>query len=932
MPDPRPPEPTPEDARTWMRGPAARAAWVLALGAAYAIVARVAEAWARASAWDFRAHAADPLDGTWRLALGWLAAQGDWSYLDFPYPRGPGWQAVAGLAYTLSGGDPGWTHALTALLFELLAMAALLWVVLRRVRAPWPRTGAGLVAVALSSVVGAGTLRAALPLLVADALVPREDHPERPSQPWRAPAAAAGWTVAGLLLGFDRLYAAGLAALAVTAAAAVLAARGGAAITPPLARLGRYLACLAAALAALSVVAAAAGASPLEIVVAQRRLAVDYAAAMVTEWEAPVPPWIAGAFAIGGAVYVLARRGPSAEALLVAGALPGLLFGMVRADEEHLVVAALPVAIALLVAALRPADPSRAGHARRGLAVALAALAIGGWVLARPRTVAFDPDGIARLLAGEGPDRDYRSDAQAAVAWARSHRREGCLGASADVSVIHAMADARGPTELPMRWTHARREALATAIAEADCPRFLYSAYTFVWPGNNWVLGPDFVEVARRYEPAERVAPSLLGLRRRAQLREVERRAITEAPRGATIGVPGSFSIELGEAIGGTDVLELPLRVDVSGWRQALGGAPAIEWRFERAGEPVGEWRPVMGLVYGEPSTVQLAPDPDAAEWRWIGGRSPSRTRSADALVLRARARGWTSPAEVRVEVGPIARLRLADEDPAPGSGCRPHEELRTAMRGGAAWGRYASPRVTEGGVELEPNDLEDHVAELWLAARPCADSCVTVEAMVDASESESDGVEVALELFDPPGRHTLEYLRVPAGRARHRLERRLDVSPGRDVLVGLSVRPWESWGADRLRLLAARVGPCVELSPLAPGRVRVSRGEAVTRGEDLALGAGGATLGFPMATREPTCLALAVRADRPGEGELRVWLREGDEAPYVHRLALEPVLTVVDPFPITGAEGGNGELTIDVALAEGIGGALLRPRLERCP
>ncbi|MFK7987180.1 MAG: hypothetical protein AB8I08_14245 [Sandaracinaceae bacterium] len=903
---------------------------MFAITVAYLVLVAAVGAWVHGESWDFRAHARDPLDGTWRLELAWLAGRGAWSGVDFHYPRGPLWQLVGGVAHALCNGDAGWTHALYDLLFQLCTLALLGAFVRRRV----PRAPASWVVFTVlgvfSTAVGTATLRALLPLMAIDAAVRANEDG------WRGPARVAAWMAVGMLVSFDRLVAMTLSVLAVLGAGLLVAVLQRTA-KAWMASQVRLVGALVVASVVLALGFALAGGSLVRECLTQLRIAGDYAGRMAMGWSAPVSGWAVAAFVVcvGGLAAVRRRDAfdaPDSSFPYLMGALPAVAFGVIRADAEHLVLATLPLVAVLLVLSVGAFEGE--SRVRRAAAAVLFLVAAGSIAVSRPDALAGNPRvfwAAAAVAAGEQrPNPDWRSDDAAAVAYARSVRRPGeCVAASADLTLVHPMADVRGPTELSIRWSSAWKEELADAIAERDCPHFVYSLLTYEWPGTNWILGPDFVEVARRYELDRQVGASVLGMRRRVRPRRIERARLTAERRTWSAEVPGQIRVPLGGVIQGTDIVELPLRVTLDGWRMRVGGAPVVEWRFERDGEPVAGWVPMPDVAFNRWGTVQLSPDPAATEWLWMGGREPSRHRRADTLALRLRPRGVSTPHTVEVSVRPIDRLRIPIEA-RPERSCDGRVDLLSMLQNGQAYGRYFAPDVRADRFSFEPNRPNDYEAEVSFPVTPCADSCLRLSASVEAPASASDGIELGVHVFEPPRRTDVYYEVIRPGGEPQEISLPLEDFAGRPVLLQLRSLPWRQWGEDAARIIRPRIQPCaLEVMLTEVERLEVPRGSLTRVGRDLALSAGGARVEATVPGFSHLCLGFGTAAQSPVR--IAVHAEDGAAEPYVHRITLPPGEASLDPFPLSDVQGRDVVVVLDVHLADHAEGRLVEPRLERC-
>ena len=175
---------------------AANAVFLVVL--AYFLATAVGGAVVQGALWDLRLFQLDAVDATWRLELAWRAWRGDWSGVDFQYPRGPLWQLYGLVAMhigrDLLGDGVGWPLALIDAGFQITTLLALTWVAKSRVPSPLPRLAVFLAFCLLSRVVGAATLRGFFPLLVVLIYAPPSLGRQEEGPLWRAPLRAAAMT------------------------------------------------------------------------------------------------------------------------------------------------------------------------------------------------------------------------------------------------------------------------------------------------------------------------------------------------------------------------------------------------------------------------------------------------------------------------------------------------------------------------------------------------------------------------------------------------------------------------------------------------------------------------------------------------------------------------------------------------------------------
>ncbi len=836
--------------------------WIFAGLFAVLVLHAAASAYVLAALFDMRSFQNGWYDHAWQLELAWQARQGDWSGRDFHYPRGPLWQAVAWLA------SAPWRDALVAsdtlaglaFAFRLASLCAVAWIAWRRVEGPWLRVAALVALATLSFGAGVPTFRAMLSALVILAYVP----PEARAPTFRDALPAALLCGIALLLSFDR-FAIALLGVALAAGAEWLArtVRRESPRVAPL-RAVRFAAVLGVVLAVIGLGAVLAGADLLEYVLGQRQLAAGYASGMRTPWYVGVPPanvlalFLAGAATAGAA---LALRQPPHVAAWIAGATPSALFGLVTSDPGHVFMALLPLLSVLVVLA---ASARVSSGVRSGAAV-LAAVAMLGWFGTYPDALSvrlYDFREAWSVLRGhKGPDREFHSDHARAIGWARdlvARERPRCIAAWPSLSIVHALADVPGPTELAIRWNDEMQRELARRIEREDCPVYLHHVLSFDDIGGAWFLGPDFVVLAERYAFERRIGVDLVSMRRRPEPR---RAPVVPLPaRDLELGVvlPGEVVVPLGAEVPGESVVRLDYELDVSPLRAQLGGLPFGEWRFEHRGRPVGEWRTLHHLRAGAGS-LYLAPDPEALEWRWMAGTRIDREVVADALRIRLVPRGALSPAAARLTVRSIERIDPPGDPPAPpASWCEPAIDLLERVHQGRVFARNVAPRPSLVHFHLDPLPPGAGLAEVHFPVRPCDEACFFASLGVDAPPSESDGVVFEVHLIHGADRPLLREIEVlPGGEVP--IEIPIHLWPGRPQLLRIGTRPRASEASDYAFVSAPRVAPCSARAWLAE-----DEGDVVVPAE-------GATLRRSFHVIPSTCFAAGAESTPPARMSVRV-------------------------------------------------------------
>ena len=929
-----------------MGAPTRRAAGVFVALAVVIVVHALCASYVFAALWDWRVFQTAWYDHAWHLELAWLARIGEWSGRDFHYPRGPLWQLVAWVA------SQPWREDLVAsdtlagisLTFRLGAVAIVTWIAWRRVESPWWRPVALFALASLSFGAGVPTFRALLSLLIILVYVPPTDAPDE--RPWRRAFAAAGLTAVALLLSFDRFGIAMLSLGAATAGELLHRRRSAESLRPALARALRYGAAIALVLAFLAVLGAAFDFDPITYVVEQRRLATGYASGMRTPWYVGVPPAnIAGLFVAGIGVIALAVwRGASRAAVSwMTGALPCALFGVITSDEGHIYMAILPFASVLVLLVGSPRFDSVA-RAAVGLVGGITLL---GWFGTYPNTFTLQPgvfvDAWAVAHGDKLPDRAYESDHSRAVSWARTvvaREHPECLAFWPSLTMVHAMAQVPGPTRLALRWNDDQQRELAASIREHPCSHYLYDVLSFDDVGGAWFLGPDFLAIAETYEYDERVGAALVALRRREApvvVPEVPLR-VTEAAFQTEL--PAEIRIPFDRPVDGTSVIRLDYTLQVPAWRAQLGGLPWAEIRFERNGEPLGDWETLHHLRAGE-GTVLLAPDPEAVEWLWMGRRTLERHRQADALRIRFRRRGRLTPSWLALHVRGVVEYRPPDPPPAePARWCRPEVDLLDELRESHAYVRMAAPRPAPLHFHLDPNERLRPIAEVLFPIRPCEESCLFASFSLVADPSESDGAVFEIHALRREYRDLLLQIPVEPGEAERAIELPIGRWPDEPQLLRIGSRPNRSNEHDYAMVTRPRIARCTARRWLAEavrdGDAQVTEGEVGADGHDLVLARSAVRIERPMWVMPDTCFGVGWRSDgAPVRARLTVAARVDDLEEIALEMVVEagasPAGTTVPLYDFTGRDVDFVvELSpLDEASASSL--RLLGPHLYRC-
>lgn len=883
------------------------------LAGAYVTAARV----------GFRELQPQLLDYAWQLELAWLAGRGELSGFSFQYPRGPLWQLLALPAGLLDPFEAGPALALLELTFRAASIVLVVWLAVRFTRPGARRTGLLFVLLAVSHGAGIATLRG---LLSALFVVLATDAVLSETRARRSAIAAATVLTLASLVSIDRaaLGVLSLIAIGVCAVAFQRPRR------PVLRRVGElFLACVLVALL-VALIGALVGAAPDAYLLAQRRFAVAYGANLATMWRDVVPTSnIAALGLLATAVALSAARRGGPVPCWIAGALPTTLFGLLQSDVGHIYLAVLPLVVALTLAALTLPPPAfRASGSERGFAGLLMAIFLLGWFGLYPKALALSPHTFVDLYRhSQDPPREteFETDLAQALRWTREHAaNDACVGVRPGLTLVHALADQSGPTVLGIRWSPTQQAELATAIREADCPRFVYLSHSYDFRESTWAFGDDFLEVATRYEAVERVGPAVWGMRRREQPLEPSIETLVDAPHEAVLGPGSTLVVELGERVPSEHLLELEYTYDVERWRTAVGGTPRLVYRFLHEGEPVHDWLLGHHLTVGRRSAFTVAVDGNAAEHRWIAGESTRTPKVADAIELRAVSLGILSDPAPHLTVHAIharAPPGDGDRDESP-ERCEDYRELASVLHAGGGLVRYVRPRHTEHMFFVTPTVSPEPAAEIFLPIRPCELSCFRTEVGVEANP-DGDGARITFDAIDEGSRPRLGELHVPSG-AEVPIELPLGGFAGQELLLRIQSHGGDDPN-DEPYLILPVVGQCSARTRLSyvlqRGYAVVEDGVPRLDGRDVNVD-GSARVAYELQNIENTCLRVDWQGEAPAEVSVAV-RTEGVEHVVEQASGLEGSLVA-----------SLGDFTwrrIAVALIVEGSTRLIDPRLEAC-
>lgn len=847
-------------------GPGAR--WALVALGAYLLASIGVGAYVRRVTWDAREFEWNPVDYTWQLELPWRAMKGEISGVDFHFPMGPLWQGLAWLGALPGPLDAGRAiagmQALTQLLGVIAALVIASIAIRSRLLSVWVASTLALLAYG----AGAATVRPVLSLAHVLAYLPSARDDREPT--WRDAFVAASLATLGLLLSFDRLVLACVAA--VVMAGVELAVRAHRRRQPRLAwlRLGRYVAAQAACLTALALVSWALGASPLAYLREQRQIAAAYSVNLARTAE--VDSTTIAAFLLVACVIALvagaSRERRSLELVWIAGALPLAAFALPQPNPGHVFLGVMPLAGVLVVMAARRDVEGVALRAAAGLCAMVFVL---GWFGTHRENVWLAPDVFlraARVAEGKlAAQQGFETDLTRAVDWVRRQREQApprCVAFSPGLAAAHPLADMPGPTSLGLRWNSRQQRALGDSIARAACPWFVYQLGSFDRPDRpNWFLGEDLFAINRLYEPALRIGPAtvVLALRREQVAPEIEPLSSELLGRTLSISVPGEVVVPLGRSLEGADFLWLDHTLHAARLSRVLGAAPEIHYRFEQSGVAVDEEAPWSDLEVGTRAQSTLALDPTFAEWRWLASRDVGQPRRADSLRLRFAPRGVLSPKSVSFTVHGLARWRPASAVvSAPRESCQPDLDLLDEIASGRAMARGVALRPTAERFLLHPTPKPEKPAEVFFPLRPCAGACLLLELGIEMPTESGDGALVDVHVIDGRARPRLRRDEVLPGQPPLKLEVPLEPWVDREILLRLGSETRDDPSSDFLFVGLPRMARCSNRALIAErlrqGQAQLVRGESEAPGRDVRL-RGDAELHYPLYVSADTCLAF---------------------------------------------------------------------------
>lgn len=905
---------------------------VIAL-AAYGLAALAARAIVAGGLLDDHVlEAADPQLAA-RLDLSFRACRGAWVGRDLAHALGP-LQALAGCA---GGGSPAGAQVAHLLVTAALAFGALAAVLGLGVR---PSARAVCLAVlapfALWSLDGAAR---ALPLVVVVLLTaPLEAPPDR-RRAWVRSAASAGVLVAAQLWSFD-VGLMGLAAL-VVASLTELLARGWRRepTRPALERLGRALACVAAAQVLLAAVAAAAGASWLRWVGEQLALLGRGA---LPGTGSPAAP--GGAIALAGLAGLLTvvlcsrRRGDATLAAWLAGSLPPLAFGLARLDGAYQFEGVVPVAVTLVLLAAR-------GERERPLGVpvaagVLAAVVAFAWVGAHARALwSWGPPTLveaASVLVGDrAPDLAYAGDLARVRELTAGLPPGACVATGRELEIVHPAAPIEGATDaLP-------------GSGPGDCPVRLERQRSL--DDLPAVEASALLVAARDHAPLRRVGPTTWALARRGVPVPVRQRAVEvpEAGRPRAVGVPGAVTLPLSPPVAEDRLLRLEYTLGVASWRWPLGRLPALQVELSSAdGSTLGTT--AIAAVPGRASAV-VAVSPAAAEARWLAGREIEPAREAVALALRLAPRSRFAPAQVALTVHSVTALAPGAPPVTTDAACDDVADLVARARAGQALPRGVTPGFDpDGRMFLHPRPVGERLGEIAFELRPCAAVALMGRMALAPEVTAGDGVDARFEIVDGASRTVALELGLEPGEATEGFAISLGPWADRDVLLRVVVDARGSSDFDWAWIERLVVAPRPERTfadALRAGDAVVEGGAPRVHGDDVFLhpveGEPPAAVALAVVPQPDSCFltSLRVTSERgAGDGVLfaaAVRGADGREELLFRQLVAAGTEAHVDAVPLSPWAGSRVELRLSTRGGPTLDydwSAFVGPRIARCP
>jgi hypothetical protein len=891
----------------------------LALLCAYLVLVLVSSAWVRVKMFDDRALEAEIYDTSWLLQLPWRAAHGEWVGRDFIYPMGPLWQGLSWVAAGFGFHSPARTLAGMDCLFPLVSLAIAGWIVFRHLRRPWTRVccfaayGAFVLYAPLVSVRYMTSLLVVF-LVARPDLEPSEAAPSwRDSRLWRWALSVSLAMIAAMLLSFERGVMA-CASLFAISAYDLLVRRF--ARVPLAATVRRYVAVVVALVSvvlACMLVARLLGASFSDYIAQSIALSKSYTTGMGGPFVGVKAQSVYAVFACGAVAaltFSSARFRDVHAGAVVVGTLPLVVTALVRSDVGHAWQGIAPTAAALSLVALAQAEQLHVG--RLLLCGVPAIVMLLGWYgrfgqEAKERMSFLQAWRVA--IGVSHPEPRYRTNLTRVRAWARKHPKSPgtpCIGFFQGADVMHALVDIPGPTETMLRWSPELQKSLADRIRRDRCPYFVDWLTTFVYGAQNFFIGEDFTTIAEMYRPVERLGPAVFAMERRPLPLPARERDARARDLGVwrEVSIPGKLDVYFDRPLEETDLVRIDYTIETPEWVRYLGGAPASRIAFSEGDKD--PWVDVWVSLHLNHRIEQLvAVHPWAAEWRWLAGVGPRKSRKADRMTIELIHTSDFNPRKLRVKIHSIEVLSAGspEVDRAPGSPIS-EPDLIEAVHDEKAYVVSTSAHVPPGekGFVLPPNVHRDFDANVYFPLRPALGAMLDARIGLDRPPGGGggDGADVEIELIDPRGhplRTSLARIPLEPNSEPTDVSMSLDPWAGLDVLlrIGSSERVTADYDWIRVSQLAIKNGPPTLAGEFRAGLATVENSQPELDGPAIylhpnAVGSPTASVMFPMRPAPDDCLSLAIQHRGPGgDGVLfGIAVRDGDSSsPLLHDLVL---------------------------------------------
>jgi hypothetical protein len=800
-------------------------------------------------------------DYAWELQLIRRALSGEWVGREFAYPIGPLWQAIASLPLRFAEFSGPTAVAGMHLIFPLCSLGlagALAWWLQpawsgSREQARWPGLAAGFAGLALLALHDdVRSFRALFSLAIVMAWVRPGDRDVLVLS-WRRAALLAALVSCAVALSFDTGLLALVSVVSVLAYAAVFA--GGAR------RASASAAKLLLTLIPLQLLAALViSGSPA----AYARFLLDclhitraYGTVMVLSGTGMrLGPVVGFALLAGIALIWTTRRGPAWAGVWLAGAFPLMMRGVLRSDAEHVYAGLMPVAGILWLIALACTE--------RPLAIFTmlsSSVFVLGWFGSHPdRPAAWSPTVIyAGAHAAPEPSRASGTELARVRDWLSGSGFSAagpCIGLPARLGMLHATTGIRGPTETLLGWSPRLQRLDAERIASARCHSFVKEIVSFDHPPPlwSWGAGETLLAWAELYEPSGRLGPDLVvGTLRKQPLRIEQRPLIAGLLSRRYLLEDGEpISFDLGRPVPWQHLIRLSYHFDVPLASAVAGSTPLLEVQFFDGDRPLSDWMHLPYPATGRSMSI-LPVHPEVAEWRWVAGRAPAASRTADRMQLRPTSRG------LRLGASHFTAMQFEELVPPHGvSSPKPVESSvdilrRVADRG--AYSRAVYVRVDGDALVIPPAPAGKRHAEVFVPLTPSADSCLFADAFVPETKSAGPTQFEVHVIAGYQRPRVANWIGAPGQKPRP-IEVPLANFAGQDVLLRFATRAVATVASSESQFLRPRVGRCATLRNLMhdfhEGAQHVLAGQVEASGDAIAL--------HPVAIdQRPTFVELAV-------------------------------------------------------------------------